>query len=99
VTKQQGEGVAEALGDLRAVLLRNHGATIVGVSVPVAVYLAVSLDRSVRMQQAAAMLGEVRPIPPDQVAGMNRYFANLYGDGISNTWNYLLRQSGFRPGS
>jgi hypothetical protein len=47
------------------------------------------------MQQAAAILGEVRPIPADQVAGMNRYFEDLYGDGITNTWNYLLRQSGF----
>lgn len=94
VTKEQGEGVAEALGDLRAVILRNHGTAVVGVSVPVAVYLAVSLDRSIRMQHAASMLGEVRPIPPDQVAGMNRYFENVYGDGIDNTWRYLLRQSG-----
>lgn len=98
VTKEQGEEVATALGDLRAVFLRNHGTAVVGVSVPVAVYLAVSLDRSVRMQQAAAILGEVRPIPADQVAGMNRYFEDLYGDGITNTWNYLLRQSGFAPG-
>lgn len=99
VTKEQGEGVAEALSGLRAVILRNHGTAVVGVSVPVAVYLAVSLDRSIRMQQAAAMLGEIRPIPSDQVAGMNRYFENLYGDGISNTWNYLLRQSGLAPRS
>jgi len=96
VTKDEGERVAEALGNLRAVFLRNHGTAVVGPSVPVATYLAVSLDRSVRMQQAAASLGEVRPIPPDQVAGMVRYFANLYGDGIGNTWRYLLRQSGLR---
>ena len=94
VTKEQGEGVAAALGDYRAVLMRNHGTAVVGVSVPVATFLAVSLDRSIRMQQAAAALGEVRPIPPDQVAGMNRYFENLYGDGIGNTWRYLMRQSG-----
>jgi hypothetical protein len=25
---------------------------------------------------------------------MNRYFENLYGDGIGNTWRYLMRQSG-----
>ena len=94
VTKEQGVALADALGDRRAVVLRNHGIAVVADSVPLAVYLAVSLDRSVRLQLAAMQLGPVREIPPAEVEGMNRFFQNLYGAGITNTWEYLLRQSG-----
>jgi ribulose-5-phosphate 4-epimerase/fuculose-1-phosphate aldolase len=94
VSAQQGAALADALGDRRAVFLRNHGIAVVGSSVPLGTYLALSLERSVRMQIAATQLGPLRPMPPDEVASINHYLENSYGDALPNTWRYLLRQSG-----
>lgn len=94
VTAEQGAALADALGDRHAVFLRNHGIAVVGSSVPWATYLALSLERSVRMQIAAMQLGRLRPMPPDEVAAINEYLATSYGDALPNTWRYLLRQSG-----
>lgn len=94
VTRQQGEDLAKALGSHKAVVLKNHGIAVVGESVPDAVFLALSFDRSLRMQQAALQFGPIDPIPADEVAEMNRYFATSYGGRIETTWEYLLRQAG-----
>jgi L-fuculose-phosphate aldolase len=94
VTSEQGEGVAEALGDLRAVVLRNHGIAVAGDSVPLATYLAISLERSIRMQLAAIQLGPVHEMSAEEVRAINHYLATSYDDALPNTWSYLLRQSG-----
>ena len=61
--EEQGRAVAEALGDRRAVILRNHGVVIADRDVRWAVLSAVTLERAVRLQSIAASLGELRPMP------------------------------------
>ena len=62
VDEDQGDRVAAALSDRRAVLLRNHGVVVVGKDVPWAVLAAATLERAARLQSHAATLGELRPI-------------------------------------
>ena len=59
---EQGAAVASALGDGRAVVMRNHGVLIVGKDVPWAVLGAATLERAVRLQSSASSLGRLRPI-------------------------------------
>lgn len=59
----QGRAVAAALGQRRAVLLRNHGVCIAGEDIRWALLTAVTLERAIRFQVVAASLGTARPIP------------------------------------
>jgi ribulose-5-phosphate 4-epimerase/fuculose-1-phosphate aldolase len=62
VDDDQGDRVAAALGQRRAVLMENHGVLAVGKNVPWAVLTAVTLERSAKLQSIALTLGELRPI-------------------------------------
>jgi L-fuculose-phosphate aldolase len=96
-TAERGDEVAEALGRRRAVLLRNHGLVTAGSTVPEAVFLAVSLVNSLRVQAAAGQFGEVSPIPGDEVAAMAKEFAPSYEQRVGSTWAYLCRGLGMGP--
>lgn len=86
----QGRAVAEALGDRRALILRNHGVLLVGKDVPWAVLTAVTLERAVRLQSIASTLGPLRPMPVDTAADM---VADKYRDGfVDEYWAAWLRQ-------
>ena len=64
VSASDGRVVAKALGRHNALLLRNHGVVIVGTSVEDAVYNAVNLERSAKMQLIAALVGNPKFLPP-----------------------------------
>jgi L-fuculose-phosphate aldolase len=66
----EGKAVAQALGDRRAVILRNHGVLVVGKTVPWAVLTALTLERAVRLQSIARTLGTLRPIAPERARQM-----------------------------
>lgn len=97
VTREQGAALAEALGPRRVVVLKNHGIAVAGPSVADAVFHAVSFDRSLRLQLAAAQLGEVNPISPEEVAEMAAYFDQSYQGRIATAYDYLLRRAGVPP--
>ncbi len=90
-TREQGERLAAALGQQRLVLLRNHGIAVAGSSVQEAVFLAVSFDRSVRIQLAAEQLGPVTPIDPAEARQMAAAFEASHAGRVEVTWQYLLR--------
>jgi L-fuculose-phosphate aldolase len=62
VEDEQGDAVAAALGNRRAVLLENHGVLVVGKDLPWAVLTAATLERAARLQSIATTLGQLRPI-------------------------------------
>ena len=62
-TPRDGQGVARALGDGRAVLLRNHGILVAGPDISWAVLTALTLERAARIQFIARTLGDPVPIP------------------------------------
>jgi L-fuculose-phosphate aldolase len=81
----EGQAVAEALGDKRAVILRNHGVLVTGKDVPWAVLTALTLERAVRLQSIARSLGSLRPIAPERARQMvadkyqDRFVAEYWG--------------------
>lgn len=54
-----GASLAAVLGDNAAVLMRGHGATVVGASLPEAVFRAVYLQRNAEIQLKATPLGDL----------------------------------------
>jgi L-fuculose-phosphate aldolase len=66
----EGKAVAQALGDRRAVILRNHGVLVVGKTVAWAVLTALTLERAIRLQSIAGTLGTLRPIAPERARQM-----------------------------
>jgi L-fuculose-phosphate aldolase len=86
----EGQAVAEALGDKRAVILRNHGVLVVGKNVPWAVLTALTLERAVRLQSIARTLGSLRPIAPDRARQM---IADKYQDRfVEEYWGAWTRR-------
>ncbi len=60
---EEGKRIAHALGDNKAVVLRNHGLLTVGRSVDEAVWWFVSMERSCHVQLMAEAAGQ--PVPID----------------------------------
>lgn len=54
-----GDALARRLGNSTVVLMRGHGGTVVGRSLPEAVFHAVHAESGARMQRDAMLLGEV----------------------------------------
>jgi L-fuculose-phosphate aldolase len=67
-----GKAVATALGSCKAVLMRNHGAAIVGSNVEESTILAIMLDNACQIQLAAmAAGGSGEKFTPEQVAKLH----------------------------
>jgi L-fuculose-phosphate aldolase len=64
VGNEEGEFIAAALGDKRALLLAHHGLLIAGTTIEEACVLALAFERAAGMQLQASAAGEVRPIDP-----------------------------------
>ncbi len=63
VGNEEGEIIANAIGDKRALLLSHHGLLIAGGSIEEACVLALLFERAARMQLMAMSAGQIRPIP------------------------------------
>jgi L-fuculose-phosphate aldolase len=63
VGNEEGELIAGALGDKRAILLAHHGQLVAGRTVEEACVLALLIERAARMQLLAMAAGTVQPVP------------------------------------
>lgn len=71
---QLGQALARKLGEKPAVLIRGHGATVVGSSLPMAVGRSVYLETSARIQAQALALGaEPSYLDPEAARAMADY--------------------------
>jgi ribulose-5-phosphate 4-epimerase/fuculose-1-phosphate aldolase len=99
VNAGQARAIAKALGGCKAVLLKNHGATVVGVDVPWAVLAALTLERALRLQAMAGSFGELRPLPQAEAAAM---YHSKYRDAFLpeywDSWVRALRRAGLDGG-
>lgn len=90
MTAQQGQRVAQALGERRAVLLQNHGVVFVGEDIRWAVLSAITLERSLKLQMIAGQLGKLNPIP---LAEVKKIFPIKYQDKfLTEYWNRWVRE-------
>jgi HCOMODA/2-hydroxy-3-carboxy-muconic semialdehyde decarboxylase len=83
-----GRALAETLGSKPAVLMRGHGAVVVGDGIPAAVGRSVYLDTNARMQaQAIALGGGVTYLDPEE--------ARLYemSPGYERAWELWKRKA------
>jgi HCOMODA/2-hydroxy-3-carboxy-muconic semialdehyde decarboxylase len=87
---ERGRALAKMLGNKPAVLMRGHGAAVVGASLPFAVGRSVYLELNARMQiQAMSLNGSITYLDPQEAAkivdgGENR--------GYERAWELWKRQ-------
>ncbi|WP_433706413.1 class II aldolase/adducin family protein [Paraburkholderia sacchari] len=65
-TQDMGRGVAQALGNSKAVLMRNHGVAVAGRTIEEAVILALALDEACQIQLLAEAAGGEGEVFPDE---------------------------------
>jgi ribulose-5-phosphate 4-epimerase/fuculose-1-phosphate aldolase len=99
VSKQEeGHSLARALGQHAVVLMRRHGATVVGGGLQELVSRAIFLCQNADYQLRACLLGTPAPLRPGEVklAGA----INAMPSVVARTWEYWrarLTASGFWP--
>jgi ribulose-5-phosphate 4-epimerase/fuculose-1-phosphate aldolase len=97
--EEQGRLVAEALGDRRVVVLRNHGVLVADRDVRWAVLSAVTLERAVRLQSIASTLGSLRPISQQWAERMHaEKYQDRFVDEYWQAWIRKLRRAGADAG-
>src|ERR1700730_6889127 len=87
-TRELGDGLARALGDRRAVLIKMHGTAVVGHSLEEAVVAAIQLEENAQQQLLAEQTGTVDPLTPDDVARCLKQ--SWKASSIQKRWQYYL---------
>ncbi len=91
-SQDMGAGVARALGAHKAVLLRNHGAAIVGASIEESTILALMLDNACQIQLLADAAGPAGP--QFDAASIARLHHNITRpEQYSINFDYLVRRA------
>ena len=86
-TRELGDGLAKALGKRRAVLLKMHGAAIVGSSVEEAFVASLQLEENAEKQLwAEATGGKVEPMTAEEAARSVRQ--SFGASSIQKRWQY-----------
>jgi L-fuculose-phosphate aldolase len=81
VTPGQGRALVAALGDGSIVVMRNHGIVVAAASVELAIVLAVSFERSLRIQLAVGQSGPLEQVPLAEVEEMAAQFRSPLAAG------------------
>jgi L-ribulose-5-phosphate 4-epimerase len=86
----QGTAVAETLGDAKAVIMKNHGITVVGESIEQAVVHAYLLEKTIKTLHVAKVFGE--PTWTDDEEAAKKADHIFKGNRIQAIWDTLARQ-------
>lgn len=86
----QGQAVAEILGDAKAVIMKNHGITVVGESIEQAVVQAYLLEKTIKTLFVAKVFGE--PTWTDDEEAAKKADHIFKGNRIQAIWETLARQ-------
>jgi ribulose-5-phosphate 4-epimerase/fuculose-1-phosphate aldolase len=92
---EEGRSLARALGPHWLVLMRRHGATVVGTSLQEMIFRAVFSCRNAEMQLQAQLLGGVSPLTDGEIQKAGAF--NLEPRPIARAWEYWttrLRKAG-----
>jgi L-ribulose-5-phosphate 4-epimerase len=89
-TKELGDGLARALGKRRAVVIKMHGAAIVGASLEEAFVAAIQLEENAQLQflAEASGAGKVEPMTPEDVTRCIQQ--SWRPSSIQKRWQYYL---------
>jgi L-fuculose-phosphate aldolase len=90
-TPELGEALADALGDAATVLMRNHGITFVGATVPIAAMMGIFIERACRTQLLLMAAGVPYSATPASELAAKR--AQVFDAPlVESHWNYFLRR-------
>jgi L-fuculose-phosphate aldolase len=88
-TRELGDGLARALGNRRAVLIKMHGAAIVGPSLEEAFVAAFQLEENAQQQLLAEQAGaKIEPMAADDVARCMKQ--SWRPESIQKRWQFYL---------
>ena len=90
VTKEQGAGVAEALGSHRALFMRNHGVVIAAPTVEEAVFTAILLEKACRANLAALGAQPYSVTTPEEAAFKRQQI--YHEQNLQAAWDYFARK-------
>lgn len=91
VGNDEGELIAAALGNKRALLLAHHGLLVACSSIEEACLLALAFERAARMQLLATSVGNIQPIDP--VLGREAHDWILRAQRNAAAFAYYARRS------
>jgi L-fuculose-phosphate aldolase len=91
LSREQGQAVADTLGDHSTLLMRNHGVVIAGRSVEEAVVASMLLEKAARAQLTAIALGESVSVTTD-VEALSKRQHIYHPEGIFRAWQHLVRK-------
>jgi ribulose-5-phosphate 4-epimerase/fuculose-1-phosphate aldolase len=97
-TKEQGASLARALGPHAMVLMRRHGATVVGASLQEAVFRSIHTHRNAELLLRAHALGSVTPLTRGETEQAGAY--SLRERPMGRAWEYWttrLKKAGEMP--
>ena len=91
---EEGKRIAHALGDNKAVILRNHGLLTGGSSVDSAVWWFITMERSCQVQLVAKAAGKVVHIDADQAQKTHDYVGSEIAGWFSfqPLWEKITRE-------
>jgi L-ribulose-5-phosphate 4-epimerase len=90
VTKDQGAGVAAALGSHTALFMRNHGVVIVGATVEEAVFKAIVLEKACRAMLTALAVQPYDVTSPEEALLKRQQV--YHPKNILSAWSYFGRK-------
>ena len=88
----EGAQIAQALGNCKGVILKNHGILTAGPSVEAAAWWYIALDNACHAQLLAEAAGKPQPIPHEQAALTHSQISGPSGaaHSFSSLWTGLL---------
>ncbi len=90
-TPELGVEVAKTLGKCRAVLMKNHGSTVVGESIELATLYAVFLEKAARIQLLATASGD--PSWTSDEESTLKYEQIYTPHRLGSMWDYFVRRA------
>lgn len=87
-TQAIGEEVADLLGPNNAVMLKGHGAVVVGKSLEACTNNAVALENAAKLQLLASLTGTVLPLTEQEKQPLVDYLTRNAGSGAARAWDY-----------
>jgi ribulose-5-phosphate 4-epimerase/fuculose-1-phosphate aldolase len=85
-TPEQGQSLARALGPHAMVLMRRHGATVVGATLQETVFRTIFSHRNAELQLRARALGEISPLTAGEAELAESY--SLRARPMGRAWEY-----------
>jgi HCOMODA/2-hydroxy-3-carboxy-muconic semialdehyde decarboxylase len=86
VKPEEGRSLARALGPHYAVLMRRHGATVVGADVRELVFRSIAMCQNAESQMRALAMGNLSTLTPGETKLAAA--SNLSPNPLARTWEY-----------